>query len=149
MTVVITKRRIFLAGMSLFVIIWAAAYFLWPKFSFDDGPFFADPFAADLGVLLPVSSIDLSLFGARLLVLETLATREPDPRTVFILKNASNDIRWAKVASADFGRIEIIGRPPRWFIAGGWVVAIKPEKTEGGELYLSPFGEFRFFFHSW
>lgn len=145
----ITKRRLVQASLSLLVVTWAAAYFLWPKFSFDDGPFFAEPFAANLGVLSPVSSIDLSLFGVTLFVLETRATREPDPRTVFILRDARNDILWAKVTSADFGRIEIIGRPPRWYIAGGWVVAIKPEKTEGGELYLSPFGEFRFFFHSW
>lgn len=149
MTTAITKRRILLAGISLFVATWAAAYFLWPKFSFDDGPFFTEPFAADLGVLSPVSSVDLSLLGVTLFVLETHATRDPDPRTVLILRNASNDVRWAKVTSTDFGRIEIIGRTPRWYIAGGWIVAIKPENTEGGKLCLSPFGGFRFFFLSW
>jgi hypothetical protein len=63
--------------------------------------------------------------------------------------DASDGVHWVKVASADFGRIKIIDRSPRWFAAGGWVVAIGPEKTESGELYLSPFGGFRFFFHSW
>lgn len=149
MTTAIAKRRILLTGISLFVVTWTAAYFLWPKFSFDDGPFFAEPFTANLGVLSPVSSIDLSLLGVTLFVLETRATRDPDPRTVFILRNASNNVRWAKVTSADFGRIEIIDRPTRWYIAGGWIVAIKPEKTEGGRLYLSPFGGFRFFLLSW
>lgn len=89
MAAIFTKRRIFLAGLNFFVAIRAAAYFLWPRFSFDDGPFFAEQFAADTRVFSPVSSIDLSLFGARLFVLETRAIRDPDPRTVFILRNAS------------------------------------------------------------
>ena len=121
----IARRSIFLVGSGLLVFIWAVIYFLWPRFSFDDGPFFAEPFAADPAALSQLSSVNLSLFGATLFVLETRATRDPDPRTVIVLKNSSDGIRWAKVTSADFGRIQIVDRPPHWFPAGGWVVPIK------------------------
>jgi hypothetical protein len=149
MTAVIGRRRILLIGSVLLVSVWAVVYFLWPRFSFDDGPFFAEPFAADLAGLPVLSSVDLSLLGATLFVLETRATPAPDPRTVFVLKNPSGSVRWARATSADFGRIHVVDRAPCWFVAGGWVVTIKPERTESGELYLSPFGGFRFFFHSW
>jgi hypothetical protein len=129
--------------------VWAATYFLWPRFSFDDGPFFAEPFAANLASLSALSSADLTLFGGTLFVLETRATRDPDPRTVFLLKNPDGRVRWARVTAAEFGRIQLVDRPPRWFVPGGWVVTISPERTESGQLYLSPIGEFRFFFHSW
>jgi hypothetical protein len=143
------RRWLFLVGALLLLSVWSVAYFLWPRFSFDDGPFFAEPFAADVAGLSALSSANLRLLGATLFVLETRVTRDPDPRTVFLLKNSTGSIRWAKVTSVEFGRIQLIDRPPRWFVPGGWVVAIKPERTEVGELYLSPFGQFRFFFHSW
>src|SRR4249920_872233 len=124
MTAVIARRRILLVGPAVLVFIWAVIYFLWPRFSFDDGPFFAEPFAADPAGLSPLSSVNLTLLGATLFVLETDATRDPDPRTVFVLKDPSGGVHWAKITSADFGRIRIADRPPRWFAAGGWVVAI-------------------------
>jgi hypothetical protein len=149
MTAVIARRWILMVVSAFLVSIWAVIYFLWPRFSFDDGPFFAEPFAADPAGLSLLSSVNLNLLGATLFVLETRATRDPDPRTVFVLKDSSGGVRWVKVTSSDFGRIEIVDRAPRWFAAGGWVAAMKPEKTESGKLYLSPFGGFRFFFHSW
>lgn len=146
---VLTRRSMFLAGLGILTLAWAATYFLWARVSFDDGPFFAEPYAHEVADLPLLSSVNLDLFGATLWVLETRTTREPSPRTVFALKDRGGSLRWAKVASAEFGRIDLYDRSPRWFAAGGWVVAIKPERTESGELYLSPFGRFRFFFHSW
>lgn len=149
MITVSARLLVFLVGGLLFLSVWSIAYFLWPRFSFDDGPFFAETFTGDLNSLSRVSSLDLTLLGTTLFVLETLATNEPNPRTVLLLKNRGGGVRWAKVTSSEFGRIELVDRPPRWSIPGGWIVAIKPERTEGGELYLSAFGSFRFFFHSW
>lgn len=52
------------------VSVWAVAYFLWPRFTFDDGPFFLEPFSGDFGGLSPLSSKDVTLFGATFFVLE-------------------------------------------------------------------------------
>jgi len=92
---------------------------------------------------------EIGLFGATLFVLEARATPGPDPRTVFVLTNPDGSVRWVKVTSAEFGRIRLVEGSPRWFAPGGWVVRVTPERTESGELYFSPFGGFRFFYHSW
>lgn len=149
MATMIGRHWVLLFGALMLLLAWFAAYLLWPKFSFDDGPFFAESFAADVAGLSVLSSVELRLFGVALFVLETRATRDVEPRTVFVLKNSTGSVRWAKVTAAEFGRIQLIDRPPRWFVPGGWIVVIKPERTESGELYLSAFGKFRFFFHSW
>lgn len=133
-----------------FLLVWSLAYALWPRVTFDDGPFFAEPFTAEVSGLTPLSSTNLMLLGATRFILETHAEGDPDaPGTVFLLKDPTGKVLWAKVTSNDFGRIHLGDRPPRWFLPGGWVVPLQPESTEGGALYLSPFGNFRFFFHSW
>ncbi len=150
---VITMRRSqqWVGGVVTFLLlsVLAVAYLLWPRFSFDDGPFFAEPFAGNPAELFALSSVDLKILGTTLFVLESRATQAPDSRTVFVLKNSSESIRWAKMTSVEFGRIQLVDLSPQWFVPGGWIVTIRPERTESGELYLSPFGEFRFFFHSW
>lgn len=144
-----TRRSVLFAGALLLLTAWSLAYFLWPRFSFDDGPFFAEPFAADVDGLSALSSTDLRLLGITLFVLETRTTPDPEPRTVFLLRNSTGSVRWAKASSVEFGRIYLSDRSPRWFLPGGWIVGIKPERTESGQLYISPLGQFRFFFHSW
>ncbi len=149
MITIARKCRICWALGIFLALIWISVYCYWPKLTFDDGPFFAEPYSGNLSDLALLSSCNLSWMGVSVFVLETRTIHDPDPNTVFILKSSNGDIHWAKVTSTDFGRIKIIDRSVRWFPVGGWVVAIQPEKTEAGELYLSPLGEFRFFFHSW
>lgn len=142
-------RLVGVVAVALVALAWFAAYSLWPRFSFDDGPYTAELYTGDLTALLPVSSTELKLVGNTIFVLETWATAEEVPRAVIVLKGARGHVQWARVASSDFGPIRITERGPRWYVPGGWVVPIKPERTEAGELYLSPWGEFRFLLHSW
>jgi hypothetical protein len=66
-----------------------------------------------------------------------------------VLKSRSGKIRWTRVGPADIGRIRLEDHSARWFLPGGWVITIKPEYTGFGELYVSPLGNFRFFYHRW
>ena len=47
----------------------------------------------------------------------------------------------------ELGAVELRNGFRTWY--GGWRIAIKPANQEGGNLYLTPFGGFRFFNHSW
>lgn len=143
------KRRGALAGVLLLPSLWAVAYFLWPRYSFDDGPFLAESCTADVSGLPVLSSVDLKLAGTTLFVLETRASGSLEPRAVFVLKDSAGAVRWAKAAAVEFGPIHLVEDSTRWYGPGGWVVRIRPERTESGDLYLSAFGNFRFFFHSW
>ncbi len=129
-------------------VIWATAYFVWPRNSFDDGPFYSEPFASDTRDLPVLSSARLSLFGMRIYTLESRVNLAAKPGTVLVLKDRSGEIRWAKLAAEHFGPIHLAEFSARWFLPGGWVIGIKPERTESGVLYISPLGGFRFFFHS-
>lgn len=131
--------------------VWGFAYFAWPCWSFDDGPFFAEPFRESVGGLPVLSSTKLCFWETTVFVLETRLAHDGSgkTRTVFVLKDGGGQVRWAEAASADFERIRLVDQRGQWFPPGGWRVAIWPEGTESGELYLSPFGAFRFFFHSW
>jgi hypothetical protein len=149
MTMVNVRQRMLLVAIVFLLSVWAVSYWLWPRISFDDGPFFAWSFTGELIDLSIVSSVDLRMFGVTVFVLETRAMPDPDTRTVFVLKNRRGTVRWAKQTAAEFGRIRILGGSARWFVPGGWVVTIKPEREESGDLYLSPLGDFRFFYHSW
>ncbi len=58
-------------------------------------------------------------------------------------------IRWTRLGAPELGLIRLEDTSARWFIPGGWVVRMKPEYVGGGELYVSPLGGFRFFYHRW
>lgn len=128
-------------------IFWSFAYFVWPRWSFDDGPFFAAPFGETVSGLPVLSSTGLRLFEKPVFVLEARISEENPPRTVFVLKGGDGVVRWIKAAATEFGRIRFGGQ--QWFIPEGWIVWIQPEGHESGELYLSPFGGFRCFLLGW
>lgn len=111
--------------------------------------FFAEPFEADIRELQTLSSANLTVFGMTAFVLETRITEDYVPKTVFVMRHRNGVVSWARATSTEFGRIHLLAGSERWFLPGGWVVGIKPEGTETGELYISPIGGFRFFFHSW
>ena len=133
----------------LALVVWATAYIIWPRYSFDDGPFYAEPFAFDIRPLPVLSTADLSLFGMRIYTLESRVNLAASPGTVFVLKSRSGKVQWAKRAGEQFGPIHLAEFSARWFLPGGWVIGIKPERTESGVMYISPLGRLRFFFHSW
>jgi len=128
---------------------WAAAYFALPRLSPLDGPFNAEPFGFEANSLPFMSKTDLNIFWVTVFVLESRENLGPAPGTVFVLKSKSGKIRWTRLAAPELGRIRLERKSARWFIPGGWVISMKPEYTSSGELYVSPLGEFRFFFHRW
>lgn len=135
--------------ISLLVIGWVAAYFILPGDSAGDGPFYTEAFEFDANGLPFISKVDLEFLGLTVFVLESRENMGPAPGTVFVLKSRSGKIRWTRVGPADIGRIRLEHDSAEWFLPGGWAVQIKPEYTGFGEMYISPLGNFRFFYHRW
>lgn len=135
--------------IGLLVVAWLAAYILLPVNSEGDGPFYTQAFEFDSEGLPLISKVDLEMLGIPLFVLESRENLGPAPGTVFVLKSTSGEIRWTRVGPPDIGRIRLEQGSAKWFLPGGWVVAIKPEYTGFGEMYISPLGNFRFFYHTW
>lgn len=129
--------------------IWAAAYFGIPRMSPYDGPFNAEPFAFEASDLPFISKTELKAFGMTMFVLESRENHGPAPGTVFVLRGPSGAIRWTRLGAPELGRIRLEEKSARWFAPGGWVIRMKPEYTGSGEMYVSPLGEFRFFYHRW
>ena len=134
---------------SLLIVGWVAAYIALPLLSRYDGPFDAQPFGFEVSGLPFISKTDLKVFGMTVFVLESRENLGPAPGTVFVLRNSSGRIRWTRLGAPELGRIRLEAKSAKWFIPGGWVVRMKPEYTGSGEMYVSPLGEFRFFFHRW
>jgi len=128
---------------------WIAAYILLPGDSGGDGPFSTQAFEFDAAGLPFISKVDLEFLGFTVFVLESRENLGPAPGTVFVLKSRDGKIRWTRVGPADIGRIRLEKHSARWFLPGGWVIQIKPEYTGFGEMYVSPLGNFRFFYHRW
>lgn len=128
---------------------WLAAYFLLPGDAAGDGPFYAEAFEFDSEGLPFISKVDLEFLGITLFQLESRENLGPAPGTVFVLKSRSGEILWTRVGPPDIGRIRLEHDSAKWFLPGGWVVQIKPEYTGFGEMYISPLGNFRFFYHNW
>jgi len=141
------RLNLLLAGLVL--VGWATAYLVLPGDSGGDGPFYTEAFEFDSEGLPFISKVDLEVLGFTLFVLESRENLGPAPGTVFVLKSRSGKIRWTRVGPADIGRIRLEPGSSRWFLPGGWVIQIKPEYTGFGEMYVSPFGNFRFFYHDW
>jgi len=134
---------------SLLIVGWVAAYIALPLLSRYDGPFDAKPFGFEVSGLPFISRTDLKVFGMTVFVLESRENLGPAPGTVFVLRNTSGKILWTRLGAPELGIIRLEEKSARWFIPGGWVVRLKPEYTGNGEMYVSPLGEFRFFFHRW
>lgn len=128
---------------------WIAAYIALPRLSSLDGPFNAEPFGFDSSGLPIISKTELEFLGITVFVLESRENLGAAPGTVFVLKNRDGTIRWTRVGAPELGHIRLEETSARWFLPGGWVIRMKPEYTGSGELYVSPLGEFRFFFHRW
>jgi len=133
----------------LIILVWAAAYLTLPRASKLDGPFDAEPFGFEAEGLPFMSKTELKLMGMTVFVLEARENQGPAPGTVFILRNSDGSIRWTRLGAPELGRIRLEKKSARWFLPGGWVVDMKPEYTGAGELYISPLGNFRFFYHRW
>jgi len=143
-----TVRLNFLV-IGLLLVAWMAAYLLLPGDSGGDGPFYTEAFEFDSQGLPFISKVDLEFLGFTVFVLESRENLGPAPGTVFVLKSRSGRVRWTRVGPADIGRIRLEQHSARWFLPGGWVIQIKPEYTGFGEMYVSPLGNFRFFYHRW
>jgi len=141
------RLKVFIA--ILLVAGWVAAYVTLPRLSPYDGPFDAKPFAFEANSLPFVSKSKLKILGFTVFILESRANLGPDPGTVFILRNKEGRILWTRLGAPELGIIRLQDSSARWFMPGGWKINMKPEYTGGGELYVSPWGSFRFFFHRW
>jgi hypothetical protein len=138
-----------LVVIGLLLAAWLTAYMALPRLSPYDGPFNAEPFGFDSTTLPFMSKAELKIFGAKLFILESRENQGPAPGTVFVLRNRSGRILWTRLGAPELGRIRLTEKSARWFIPGGWIVKLKPEYTGAGDMYISPFGQFRFFFHRW
>ena len=141
------KFNIFISA--LLFIVWAVAYFGLPHMSKLDGPFDAEPFGFDSNGIPLLSRVELKWFGTTRYILESRENHGPAPGSVFVLKNPNGTIRWTRLGAPELGAIRLNKSSVKWFTPGGWVVSMKPEYTGAGEMYISPFGNFRFFFHRW
>lgn len=133
----------------LLIAGWIAAYVALPRLSPYDGPFDAQPFGFDSRELPFISKTELEFLGYTVFVLESRENLGAAPGTVFVLKNRDGSIRWTRVGAPELGHIRLEEASAHWFLPGGWVIRMKPEYTGNGEIYVSPTGEFRFFFHRW
>lgn len=133
----------------LLIAAWALSYVALPYLTPLDGPFDAKPFGFESNGLPLMSEAELEILGFTVFVLEARENLGPAPGTVFVLKDLNGNIRWTRLGAPELGRIRLESRAARWFLPGGWVVDMKPEYTGSGEIYVSPFGNFRFFFHHW
>jgi len=136
-------------SMGLLIAVWLAAYFLLPLLSDFDGPFDAPSFEFGANGLPFMSKTELKVLGFTVFVLESRENLGPDPGTVFVLRNQDGSIRWTRLGAPELGRIRLEDSSARWFLPGGWVIRMKPEYTGDGEIYVSPWGSFRYFFHRW
>lgn len=136
-----------IAGLA--IAAWAAAYHGMPYLSGLDGPFETEPFGFEPAGLPVLSETELKVLGVTAFVLEARQNLGPAPGTVFVLRNRDGSVRWTRLGAPELGRIRLEASDARWFPPGGWVVRIKPEYTGSGEIYVSPLGSFRFFFHAW
>lgn len=142
-------RRLKVLLTILAIVGWVAAYVALPRMSPYDGPFDARPFEFEANSLPFVSKSELRVLGSTVFVLESRENLGPDPGTVFILRNTDGDILWTRLGAPELGVIHLQESSAQWFVPGGWRISMKPEYTGGGELYVSPWGGFRFFFHRW
>lgn len=147
------KRQIFilLAVLAGGMIVWLTYRFEPRVFKFDDGPYYSKEFEGQIEQLPLQSSVELKRIGNVTYVIESrLLNNEQD--SVLVLKRSDGTIAWKKILLKPDGPLGTIalGRKRThltWY--GGWKVAIKPARQEGGYLYIGPFGGFRFFYHSW
>ena len=138
--------------LATLVLVLLAAYYQaepWLVTFVDDGPYYARPFDGDAAGLQRDSFVDLRRFGKAVFRLESWSAGDA-VSSVLVLKWPDGQVRWAVVPvkpDGELGSIDLQSARLTW--TAGWRVSIKPANQEAGALYLTPFGGFRFFNHSW
>lgn len=141
-TLVVTAIAVTLAFAYYTIEPWAVTFV-------DDGPYFSTEFFGAVEALPIQSRIELRRFGRTLRVLESRRLPVGD-ESVLVLRTPDGSVQWTLVPDKPDGELGCValGRAHvTWY--GGWRISIKPENQEGGNLYLSTLGNFRFFNHSW
>ena len=115
----------------------------------DDGPYYSSEFSEEFSELPVNSTIELRRFGRLAYILESrdLTTEN---ESVLILRDPGGSVQWTRKPikpDGELGTLELQEVSITW--NGGWRIRIKPKLQEGGFLYLSGLGGFRFFNHSW
>ncbi|EAM52227.1 hypothetical protein WH8501_09515 [Crocosphaera watsonii WH 8501] len=123
-------------------------------FNMDDGPYYSEDYGGDIELLTLESQVKLSRLGIPTYILESYLLTPTE--SVIVLKNTQGEIIWQKIPiKFDVGKKRLLGtvklrqRYTDLRLDGGWEVSIKPSCQEPGILYISPWGEFLFFYHSW
>ncbi len=152
-------RQIIIIMISLFLLMlsswWYVFYRFEPHFfNMDDGPYYSQDYEGNIELLTLESQVKLSRLGIPNYILESYLLTPTE--SVLVLKNTNDEIIWQKIPiKFDFGKKRLLGtvelrqKYTHLRLDGGWEVSIQPSHQEGGKLYISPWGEFRFFYHSW
>ncbi|MDJ0601798.1 MAG: hypothetical protein QNJ37_23505 [Crocosphaera sp.] len=146
-----------LSGFLLFVFgsFWYIFYRFEPHFfNLDDGPYYSQDYKGNVELLTLESQVRLSRLGIPTYILESYLLTPTE--SVLVLKDTKGKIIWQKIPiKFDVGKKRLLGtvelrqRFTHLRLDGGWEVSIQPSHQESGKLYISPSGEFRFFYHSW
>lgn len=144
-----------LGPASILVVIAAVlalAYYAiepWAVTFIDDGPYFSTEYLQPIEETPVQSQVDLRRFGRLVYIIESRTLSEGS-ESVLVLRNSHGVVKWARLPvkpDDELGPVEVRRAHMTWY--GGWRISIKPENQEGENLYLSAFGSFRFFNHSW
>ena len=144
---------------SFFILIFGSLWYVFYRFephvfNMDDGPYYSQDYEGNIESLTLESQVKLSRLGITTYILESYLLTATE--SVLVLKNTKDEIIWQKILmkfDVDkkrlLGTVELRQRFTHLRLDGGWEVNIKPSHQESGKLYISPWGDFRFFYHSW
>lgn len=144
-----------LKSLSIFVVIAGALALAWYIVEpyavtfIDDGPYYSSEYLEPFSELPISSRIELRRFGRLAYLLESRDLIMGN-ESVLVLRDSKGPVQWARrpiKPDGELGPLELRGASMTW--NGGWRIRIKPKSQEGGYLYLSSLGGFRFFNHSW
>ncbi len=152
-------KQIIIIMSSLFLVMLGSFWYIFYRFephffNLDDGPYYSQDYEGNIELLTLESQVKLSRFGVNTYTLESYLLTPNE--SVLVLKNTQGEIIWQKIPiKFDVGKKRLLGtvklrqRFTHLRLDGGWEVSIQPSHQESGKLYISPWGEFRFFYHSW
>ena len=121
----------------------------WAVTFVDDGPYYSTDFSGSVEEMPVQSRVELRRFGRLVYNLESRSLAAGD-ESILVLRNSSGSVKWARIPvkpDGELGTLELRRANLTWY--GGWRIGISPENQESGHLYISSFGGFRFFNHSW
>lgn len=138
--------------LSVIAAVFACSYYViepWAVTFVDDGPYFSTEYSGPIDEMPVQSRLELRRLGQLAYTIESRTLLE-GRESVLVLKDSNGTVKWTRLPvkpDGELGAIEVRNAYPTWY--GGWRISIKSENQEGGNLYLSAFGNFRFFNHSW